>query len=53
MVIDHAEKLRRLMKQSEKPFEWLVKGDEGHGFSKEENRLELYNKMETFLATHL
>jgi len=53
VVIEHAEKLRRQMKKMEKPFEWLVKGNEGHGFGKEENRLELYRKMEAFLATHL
>lgn len=33
--------------------EWIMKLDEGHGFSKEENRIELYQKMEKFLAKHL
>jgi dipeptidyl aminopeptidase/acylaminoacyl peptidase len=53
VVIEHAEKLRREMKRSEKSFEWLVKSNEGHGFQKEENRLELYAEMERFLAEHL
>ncbi|MCG8369015.1 MAG: S9 family peptidase [Proteobacteria bacterium] len=53
VVIKHATKLRRQMKRSEKPFEWLVKNNEGHGFSKEENRIELYRTMENFLSTHL
>lgn len=53
VVIEHANELRRKMKQSEKEFEWLVKGNEGHGFSKEDNRLELYRTMEKFLAKHL
>ena len=53
VVIEHAEKLRRQMKRSEKEFEWLVKSNEGHGFRKEENRLELYKTMETFLSQHL
>jgi dipeptidyl aminopeptidase/acylaminoacyl peptidase len=30
-----------------------MKNDEGHGFRKEENRIELYQKMEKFLAKHL
>lgn len=33
--------------------EWIMKKDEGHGFRKEENRLELYTKIEKFLAKHL
>ncbi|MFT5520848.1 MAG: dipeptidyl aminopeptidase/acylaminoacyl peptidase [Enterobacterales bacterium] len=33
--------------------EWIMKKDEGHGFRKEENRIELYKKMEKFLAKHL
>ena len=53
VVIEHAEELRRRMKRLEKPFEWLVKGDEGHGFSKEENRLELYASIDEFLDKHL
>ncbi|MCO7227233.1 S9 family peptidase [Pleionea sp. CnH1-48] len=33
--------------------EWIMKFDEGHGFRKEENRVELYEKIEKFLAKHL
>jgi len=33
--------------------EYILKEDEGHGFLKEENRLELYRAMERFLAKHL
>ena len=33
--------------------EWIMKKNEGHGFRKEENRIELYQKMEKFLAKHL
>ncbi len=33
--------------------EWIMKRNEGHGFRKEENRIELYKKMEKFLAKHL
>ena len=33
--------------------EWIMKENEGHGFQKEENKFELYTKMEKFLAKHL
>jgi dipeptidyl aminopeptidase/acylaminoacyl peptidase len=33
--------------------EYIVKDNEGHGFSNEENRFDFYEAMETFLATHL
>lgn len=53
VVMEHADELRKKMRRLEKPFEWLVKGDEGHGFAKEENRLELYKTIDRFLAAHL
>ncbi len=33
--------------------EYMVKEDEGHGFSQEENRFDFYHAMEAFLAKHL
>lgn len=33
--------------------EYIVKDNEGHGFSNEENRFEFYEAMERFLAKHL
>jgi dipeptidyl aminopeptidase/acylaminoacyl peptidase len=33
--------------------EYMLKTDEGHGFVKEENRLEFYKKMEEFLGKYL
>lgn len=33
--------------------EWIMKENEGHGFQKEENKIELYTKMERFLAKYL
>jgi len=35
------------------PVEYIVKDDEGHGFVKPENRLDVYRAMERFLAKHL
>ena len=36
-----------------KAYEWLVKNDEGHGFSKEENRIELYTAMASFFDKYI
>jgi dipeptidyl aminopeptidase/acylaminoacyl peptidase len=35
------------------PVEYIVKDNEGHGFSNEENQFEFYEAMERFLAQHL
>jgi dipeptidyl aminopeptidase/acylaminoacyl peptidase len=35
------------------PVEYLVKENEGHGFSNEENQFEFYRAMEAFLTEHL
>jgi len=32
---------------------YIVKDNEGHGFSNEENRFDFYRQMEQFLARHL
>ena len=33
--------------------EYMVKDNEGHGFSNQENRFEFYTAMEKFMETHL
>jgi dipeptidyl aminopeptidase/acylaminoacyl peptidase len=56
VVKQHANDLRdELTKQgiTLNDDEWIMKLGEGHGFRKEENRIELYTKMEKFLAKHL
>jgi len=52
-VPKHAEILRSAMEKHGKPYEWLMKENEGHGFRKEENRIELYQQIDAFLAKHL
>lgn len=49
----HATMLKSRMDSLDKPYEWLMKKDEGHGFRKEENVLEAYHMMDAFLAKHL
>ncbi|MEM1089342.1 MAG: S9 family peptidase [Pseudomonadota bacterium] len=50
---EHATRLRKEMEKHDKPYEWMVKDNEGHGFSKEENRIELYTAMEKFFKKHI
>ncbi|MGV6850876.1 MAG: alpha/beta hydrolase family protein, partial [bacterium] len=53
VVKKHATDLRKaLAKRGIKltDDEWIMKPKEGHGFRKEENKFELYTKMEKFLA---
>ncbi|MFK7954960.1 MAG: prolyl oligopeptidase family serine peptidase [Lysobacterales bacterium] len=50
---EHATRLRKEMEEHNKPYEWMVKDNEGHGFAKEENRIELYTAMEKFFDKHI
>ena len=34
-------------------FWWMVKTDEGHGFYKEANKMELYSELEEFFGRYL
>jgi dipeptidyl aminopeptidase/acylaminoacyl peptidase len=40
-------------KQFDVDYEYIIKGDEGHGFRKETTRLELYKDYEKFLKKYL
>lgn len=51
--IGQARRLLRALRQQEVEHEVLIKRDEGHGFRKEENNLELYTLMDAFLTEHL
>lgn len=53
VVMEHADLLKERLDALEKPYEWLVKNNEGHGFRKVENRIEMYEKLEKFLAKNL
>lgn len=50
--IKHAEGMRDALKAAGKPFEWVVYSGEGHGFLKQENRLDYLKRMEAFLGRH-
>jgi dipeptidyl aminopeptidase/acylaminoacyl peptidase len=49
----HYKVMSEALERAGRPAESLVKDAEGHGFYKEENRIELYEKMEAFLAKHI
>ncbi len=48
-----AKALRAAMEARNLPYEWLTKSNEGHGFWSEDNRLELYERMLSFLDRNI
>jgi len=51
--IAHAHELRKGLEKLDKPYEWMVKVNEGHGFYRPENRMELFERMLAFLDEHI
>ncbi|HBY68096.1 MAG TPA: S9 family peptidase, partial [Flavobacteriaceae bacterium] len=51
--IDEADQIVESLRAKGVEVPYMVKYDEGHGFGKEENRLDLYNAMMGFFAEHL
>ncbi len=47
--IEQPMQFRRELKRAGKEFRWLVKKDEGHGFRKTKNRVELFREIDKFL----
>ncbi|NGX41149.1 MAG: Dipeptidyl aminopeptidase BIII [Candidatus Anoxychlamydiales bacterium] len=48
-----ADKIIKSLQDRNIPFEYMIKEDEGHGFIKEENRLDFFRAVENFLQKHL
>nr|WP_254030545.1 S9 family peptidase [Planktothrix agardhii] len=48
-----SEQIFEAMKQADKPVEYVLYTDEGHGFARPENRLHFYAVAEEFLAKYL
>ncbi|MFO0810911.1 MAG: S9 family peptidase [Gemmataceae bacterium] len=48
-----SEQIVEAMKKANKPVEYVLFADEGHGFARPENRLKFFGVMEQFLAKHL
>jgi len=51
--INESDQMVAALRQRGVAVEYLLKENEGHGFANEENRFELYEAMERFLAKHL
>lgn len=49
----HTHAMAEALKKAGTPVEVMAKGGEAHGFYKEANRIELYEKMEAFLDRHI
>jgi dipeptidyl aminopeptidase/acylaminoacyl peptidase len=45
----HGTRMRNALERANKPVEWIYKDDEGHGFAKLENRVEVYTKTEAMI----
>jgi dipeptidyl aminopeptidase/acylaminoacyl peptidase len=50
---DESDQMVAALKKRGVEVQYLVKDNEGHGFSNEENRFEFYEAMEKFLAQHI
>lgn len=50
---ENAKDLRDALEKAGKPYEWLSKPKEGHGFYTESDRADLYLHMQQFLAKYL
>ncbi|MEG4213115.1 S9 family peptidase [Microcoleus sp. S13_B4] len=51
--VAESEQIVNAMKQADKPVEYVLYTDEGHGFARPENRLHFYAIAEEFLAKYL
>ncbi len=48
-----AKAMRAALDAAHKPYEWLAKSDEGHGFYNEANNIERLDTMQAFLAKYI
>ncbi|CAG0954363.1 acylaminoacyl-peptidase [Burkholderiales bacterium] len=51
--LEQGEKMKKALERAGKKPEWIVKEEEGHGFVKTENRVDMYTRMLKFLDQHL
>lgn len=51
--IEHGERLRSAMRAAGHEPEWVVYGDEAHGWLRTENRVDFARRVERFLGQHL
>jgi len=51
--LEQPKKMRQALEALGKPVRWIQKNDEGHGFGKLENNVDLYTQILDFLGQHL
>jgi dipeptidyl aminopeptidase/acylaminoacyl peptidase len=51
--IENGERMRAALAPHNRNVEWVVYGDEGHGWLKEENNVDFWVRVERFLGRHL
>ncbi len=51
--ITHGNQMRDALDRYKKSYEWVVYPNEGHGFTKAENRYDFYRRVDAFLAKNL
>jgi dipeptidyl aminopeptidase/acylaminoacyl peptidase len=51
--IEHGRRFRDAVTKNNPDVEWVVYGDEGHGWTTLETRVDFWNRVEKFLALHL
>lgn len=51
--IIHGEKLRDAVRPHNRALQWVVYGNEGHGWARVENRLDFWGRVEKFLEQHI
>lgn len=49
----HGTDFRAALDREHKPYEWVVYAGEGHGFSKDENLVDFYGRVERFLGKYI
>ncbi len=50
--IRHGGRMERALKRAGRTYEYFLRKDEGHGYRKEENAIELYRRIDAFLKKH-
>ena len=53
MQKEESDQIVAALRERGVPVQYLVKDNEGHGFSNEENQFDFYRAMEAFLTEHL
>jgi len=53
VVFKHATMLKDKLDDLDKPYKWLVEDKEGHGFRKQENRINMFEQIEKFLEENI